>query len=183
MNRNKAPSLIGYSLSILINQFIAIVISVFVTTVIGFFSSGGFFEILRFLICFLIYFSLIYTNSWRAGSSDTNRIKLGMMPDNKLRGVNAGLVASIPGIVFAVLAFLSESGHFFFFELLEQDGAVLINRFMNFPIGALYALTGGKPALNFLFPLFVPIISGIAYICGRNGISLKQIILYKADEE
>lgn len=183
MNRNKTPSLIGYSFSVLMNQFVAIVISVFVTTVIGFFSSGESLEILRFLICSLIYFALIYTNSWRAGSSDTNRIKLGIMPDNKLRGFLAGLIASVPGIIFAFLAFLSESGVFFFFEFLEQDGAVVINRFINFPIGVLYSALEGKPALNFLFPLFVPIVSGIAYVLGRSDISLKQIILYKADKE
>ena len=183
MKKSNALSLIGYALNIVKNQFLAIVAAVLVTTIIGFFSSGGSLELLRFLICFVVYLLLLYVNSWHQGSSDTNRVKLGKIPDNKFRGFLAGLIASIPGIVFAVLAFLSESGYVLFFEFMGQDGIVVINRFINFPLGVLYPLIEGKPALNILFPLFSVIISGIAYILGRHYISIKQIIIYKPDEK
>ncbi len=182
MKKKNVSTLVKFSLGIIANQLIAIVISVFITTVIGFFSSGGF-SFLRFILSFVIYIALLYSTSWRAGSSDENRVRLGYLSDNKLRGFIAGLIAAIPGIVFAVLAFLSESGRVSFFEFIGQDGVVVINRFLNQPIGELYQFIVGKPALNLLFPLVVPVISGISYILGRRGISIKQMLLYKADEE
>lgn len=182
MKKNNAPSLVKYSLSIIANQLIAIVMSVFITTVIGFFSSGGF-SLLRFILSLAVYVALLYSTSWRAGSSDENRVRLGYLSDNKFRGFIAGLIAAIPGIIFAVLAFVSESGYVLFFEFIGQDGVVVINRFLNLPMGELYQLIEGSPALNILFPMVIPVISGVSYILGRLGISIKQILIYKADEE
>lgn len=182
MKKKNAEALVKYSLRIVANQLIAIVISVFITTVMGFFLSGGF-SFVRFILSLVIYLALLHSVSWRAGSSDENRVRIGYLSDNKFRGFIAGLIAAIPGIVFAVLAFLSESGRVSFFEFIGQDGVVVINRFLNQPIGELYQLIAGKPALNILFPLVIPVVSGVSYLLGRHGISIKQILIYKADEE
>lgn len=180
--KNNAWTFVKYALSIAANQLIAIVISVFITTVLGFFSSTGL-QFFRFLLTSLIYIALLYSTSWRKGSSDENRVKLGHLSDNKFRGFFAGIVAAIPGIVLAVLAFLSECGHVSFFEFMGHDGVVVINRFLNLPIGELYQFIEGKSALNILFPMVIPVVSGVSYVLGRYGISVKQILIYKADKE
>ncbi|MBR3848190.1 MAG: hypothetical protein IKM21_02740 [Oscillospiraceae bacterium] len=180
--KNNAWTFVKYALGIVVNQLIAIVMSVFVTTVIGFFSSDGL-PFFRFILTSVIYVALLYSTSWRKGSSDENRVKLGYLSDNKLRGFIAGLLAAIPGIVLAVFAFLSESGYVSFFEFMGHDGVVVINRFLNLPIGELYQFIEGRPALNILFPMVIPVVSGISYILGRYGISVRQILIYKADKE
>ena len=182
MKKNEIVSVLKYALSILSNQFLAIIVSFFVTNMISFFSPNGL-MLLKFLIPFVVYLVLLYTSSWGRGSSDANRMRLSMLYNNKFRGFIAGFIAALPSFVFAVLAFISESGRASFFEFLGVDGVTAINRFINIPFGNLYLFANENPAINLIFPFFIPMISGIAYILGINEISLKQILLYKADSE
>ncbi len=182
MKKNEIVSLLKFSGSILVNQFIAILISIFVTNIIAFFSPNGF-GLLRFLFSFVIYVLLIYTLAWRRGESDANKVRLSKLYDNKFRGFIAGLLAALPLLIVAFLAFLSESGRVSFFELLGVDGITVINRFINLPIGDLYVFANERPILNLVFPFIIPVVSGVAYILGLFEISLKQILIYKADKE
>ncbi len=182
MKKNEILSLLKYAGSILANQFIAILVAFFVNNMIAFFAPNGL-MLLRFLVPFIVYLVLLYTLSWSRGSSDANRIKLSMLYNNKFRGFIAGFIAALPSFVFAVLAFMSESGSASFFEFLGVDGVTAINRFINMPLGNLYVFANENPALNLVFPFFIPVLSGIAYILGINGISLRQILIYKADKE
>lgn len=182
MMKNEILSVLRYAGSILAYQFIAIIVSFFVTNMISFFAPNGL-MFLKFLISFIIYLLLLYTLSWGRGKSDANRMRLSLLYNNKGRGFIAGLVATLPSFIVALLAFMSESGSASFFEFLGIDGVTAINRFINLPLGNLYLLANEKPVMNLVFPLFIPVVSGIAYILGVYEISLKQILIYKADKE
>jgi len=182
MNKNELLSVLKLAGNLLLCQLVAVLATLFVTNLITFFSPNGL-VLLRIIISVLVYTFLLYVAAWGQAQSDYNKTKTGKLHDNKLRGFVAGLVAALPFFVLALLAFLSESGKMSSFEFLGVDGITAINRFVNLPLGILYNFANGRPMLNFLFPMYMVVISGVAYLLGIFGISLKQIFLYKADEE
>ncbi len=176
--------IIGYAFSLIIDQLIAIMVSLVATNIINFFAPSGSL-LLNFIVCISVYFIICYSDSWSRGCSDRNRIKLGVISDNKLRGFLYGLAAAIPGLVFAFFAYLAETGIASFRDVLGVDIFTTINRLWHLPLGALFRYANEFPVLNFAYPMFLPIISGFGYILGLNEIRLKQVFVYRsiADED
>lgn len=175
-------STIAYAGSLIVDQLLAVMASMLILNIFSFFSKGkaAFFQ---FLISVLIFAFIVYIDSWIRGSGDYNKIKLKIFKRNSAKGFIAGLIATIPAYIFAVFAYLAETKGIFFFDFMGTDFFTAMNRFWQLPLGNLYTYANNNPALNFLIPLFVPVVSGIGYIFGLNRISIKQIIIYKKDKE
>ncbi len=174
--------IMGYAFSLIIDQLIAILVSLVATNIINFFAPSGSL-LLNFIVCISVYFIICYSDSWSRGCSDSNRIRLGVITDNKLRGFLCGLVATIPGLVFAFFAFLAETGVASFYDVLGADIFTTINRLWHLPLGVLFRYVNEFPLLNFVYPMLLPIISGLGYILGLNEIRLKQIFIYKSTDD
>lgn len=180
--KEKSASIFSYAMCLFVDQFIALMISLLVTNIVSLFlPRGG--ELLRFLICASLYCVIIYLEGWYRGSSDRNRIALGKIPDNKLKGFLAGLIASIPSFVLALLALLAEKGLVSVLDVFGKDITSVLNRFWNLPLGLLYNYANNEPYLNLLFPFFIPVVTAVGYVFGINKFSIKQHFLYKADKE
>lgn len=175
-------STIAYSVSLIADQFILILATMLIVNIIGFISKGKM-AFLQFLISFVLFVLLVYIDSWIRGSSDCNKIKLGTFGKNSAKGVIAGLIATIPAYIFAIFAYIAESRGIVFVDFLGVDLFTALNRFWQFPLSGLYVFANDNPALNFVIPLILPVVSGIGYIFGLNRISIKQILIYKKDEE
>ncbi len=175
-------STIAYAGSLIADQFVLVLATMLIVNIIGFVSKGGM-AFLQFLISAVLFVFLIYIDSWIRGSSDCNKIKLGTFRRNAAKGFIAGLIATIPAYVFAIFAYIAESKGIVFVDFLGIDLFTALNRFWQFPLSGLYVFANENPVLNFVIPLFVPFVSGIGYFLGLNRISIKQILIYKKDEE
>ncbi len=168
--------------TLIVGQFLALLCSLLILTIIGFFSKNGS-GAFQSLLCLAVFVVIIYFDSWHKGSEDINKIKLGFIKKNIFKGMLAGLIAIIPSFLLALFAFFSESKNVIFFDFLGIDLFSAINRFWQLPLSFLFNLVNNKPVLNLLIPFFVPVISGVGYLFGLNRISIKQIMLYKGDEK
>lgn len=174
--------IMGYAFSLIIDQLIAILVSLVATNIINFFAPSGSL-LLNFIVCISVYFIISYSDSWSRGCSDRNRIRLGVIADNKMRGFLCGLIAAIPGLILAFFAFLAETGTASFRDVLGADIFTTLNRLWHLPLGVLFRYVNEFPLLNFVYPMFLPIISGIGYILGLNEIRLKQIFVYRSIDD
>ncbi len=182
MNTQK-NGIIRYAMSLLSDHFLAIMAAVLIRNFFMFFSEEGF-PLLTQIICFVILYLVFYVDSWKRGCSDGSRIRLGRMKKNYFRGFLAGLIAAVPGLLLATGAFLAETGTMTFLEVFDEcDVFTALNRVWNMPLASFLKYANEMPALNFVFPLFMPIVSGIGYVFGMHEIALKQFFLYKNSDD
>ena len=179
--KNKSPGLFAFAWSLIIDHLFAVLITILITTVINFFTSKA--SVLIFVLSMAVYFSICYVDSWQRGNSDTNRIRLGIMKKNNLRGACAGLLAAIPSFVLAIGAMLAELHFLSFYNFLGVDIFTALNRFWQLPLSYLYTVANSYPWINLLIPLFLPLAAEFGYIFGRHNISLKGYFLYKDVEK
>lgn len=175
----KTNGTLKYAGSLLSDHLLALLAAVLMKNFFLFFSETGF-PLLTQLLCLVITFLVFYVDSWKRGCSDGSRIRLGRMPNNYFRGFIVGLIAAIPGFILALGAFVAETGMMSFSEVFDNvDIFTTLNRFWNLPFAGFMEDVNKMPILNFAFPLFMVVVSGIGYILGRFEITLKQFFVYK----
>ncbi len=180
--KNKKLLFWQYCIALLIDQFLAVLATIIITSFAAFiFPNGNGF--ISLVISFVIYVLIIYSDSWHKGVEDINRIKLGFIKKNTFKGVLAGIFAIIPTIAFAFPAFFAETQNIVKFDFLGIDAFTAINRLWNLPLALFFSFADNKPIFNFVIPFIMPIISGIGYLFGLNRISIKQYFIYKSDEK
>lgn len=182
--KSKGSGIIGYAGGLIIDHILALLGSLLVSNIINFFSKSGA-SALNLIICASIYFTICYVDAWSRGCNDSNRMRLGVIPKNKLRGFGAGFIAAIPGFCLSLLAFIAEIDLVKFYDVFSVDVFTTLNRLWHLPLGNMYVFANDFPVLNFAFPLFLPIVSGLGYIMGVHEITLKYIFVYrnKNDED
>ncbi len=180
--KNNSFTMGNFAISLIVDQFLAVMASFLLMAIIGVFSSGGMPE-LHILLSILIYALICYVDSWNRGFSDANRMRLGTLPNNKFRGALVGLIAAIPAFLLALFAYLAEIGAVSVYDFLESDIMIIINRFWQFPFSSAFAKVNEMPVLNFAFPFFLPIVSGFGYLLGANEKTLRQIFVYAKDDK
>ncbi len=179
---NNSFSLYSFAGSLIVDQFLAVMASFLLTALIGLLAPGGI-PSLNILLSLFAYALICYVDSWNRGFSDANRIRLGILPNNKFRGALAGLVAAIPALVLALLAYLTETEVISIFKVFESDIMLFINRFWQLPFSAVFSKVNEMPALNFAFPFFLPIVSGFGYFLGVSEFTLRQIFVYTKNDQ
>ncbi len=169
-----------YVFSLFIDHLFAFMGAVVITNITGFFSRKDLF-VLNLILCVSLYGLILYSDSWRRGCSDRNRVACGIAKRPALYGFLVGLVASIPAYCIGFAAFLAESGVITFYEVFENvDIVTTVNRLIQLPLSSLFAFVD-YPIVNLFVPLFLPVVSGAAYILGSHEIYLKNYILYKKE--
>ena len=169
-----------YVFSLFIDHLFAFMAAMIITNITGFFARKDL-SVLNLILCMFVYGMIIYSDAWRRGCNDRNRIVCGLSKRPVLYGFFVGLVASVPAFCLGIAAFLAESGVVCFYEVFENiDIMTTVNRFWQLPLSSFFALVD-YPVVNLFVPFFLPIVSGIAYVLGSYEVYLKNYILYKKE--
>ncbi len=135
--------------------------------------------------------SFVYPTLWEKGNKELNLVRIGKKPEDKLRGLKMGVVASVPPILmFLVLAV----GKFSFFKQISSTVYYLVN-FVFFPVYKLVfeGASGDVIAANvkngdlafwqfgviFLTLCILPITAHLGYYFGYKDVSFGEKFLYK----
>ena len=170
-----------YVFSLFIDHLFAFMGAMIITNITGFFARKDL-SLLNLILCVSLYGLILYSDSWRRGCSDRNRVACGIAKRPVLYGFFVGLVASVPAFCLGIAAFLAESGMISFYEVFENvDIVTTVNRLIQLPLSSLFAFAD-YPVVNLLVPFFLPIVSGAAYVLGSYEIYLKNYILYKKED-
>ena len=170
-----------YVFSLFIDHLFAFMGAMIITNITGFFARKDL-SFLNVVLCMSLYGIILYSDSWRRGCSDRNRVACGMKKRSLLYGFFVGIIATIPAFFIGVAAFLAEIGIIKVYEVFENiDIITTINRLWQLPLSSLFAVAD-YPIVNLFVPLFLPIVSGVAYILGSYEIYLKNYILYKKED-
>lgn len=167
---------------LLIGQVIAVIISLMVTSVLGaFFENRADWLIMIISIGFFLFFA--YHEGWIAGSSDANLIKFDRIKRSPWKGALAGALASVPGFLIALAAFLAAVVPFHTVTFLGQELLEYIYRFWYMPFSFLFPAIPQIPALRFLPVIFMPIACCVGYWLGLKQISLREKVVYEKDRD
>ncbi len=170
-----------YVFSLFIDHLFAFMGAMVITNITGFFARKDL-SVLNLILCMSLYGVILYSDSWRRGCNDRNRVACGIKKRPLLYGFLVGIIANIPAFCLGIMAFLTECGIIRIYEVFENiDIATTINRLWQLPLSSLFAFVD-YPVVNLFVPLFLPVVSGAAYILGSHEIYLKNYILYKKED-
>ena len=141
-------------------------------------SVGG--RLLCQLLCFSAAFSIFIQKAWKAGESDQNRVANGTSKEDMLKGCKAGFLAISPFIILAVLLLLSRLGaisyNFLYIYRLTNPIFMPISYSLLPPSQFLNEIPIINVAVCLILPLLFPLLSGLSYICGYRGITLRSLV-------
>ncbi len=177
-NNAKKGDILAFSWSLLVDQFLAIIASFLLTNVIGYFLEGGM-SVALSIISIIVSALIFYIDSWSKGDADYKSVSIGVIRKNSFKGLIAGFICSIPLFAVAALAFANEAFGFSSADIIGVDLFVMLNRFIELPLGYFFPLVNKFPLLNFALPLFVPLVSWIGYLLGINQVTLRQLFVYE----
>lgn len=130
------------------------------------------------VFCTAILMIVIYPQFWQLGTADSNLVHFKHKKEDKLKGLKAGLIATVPGtVLLTVLLFIPGAG-------------LALYKFLNSGVYAFIGLIVGKAAtfgdlavwqiiLLFLLKGAVPLIAYVSYLLGYKNISLSEKFIYK----
>lgn len=138
-------------------------------------------DVLCQIITLILLIVFPYTTLWSKGDRDKNNVNFGHMPEDKLRGLKVGLMASIPSLLAYIGLIVSK------FAAVEWYW--VIYKYVNmafFPMLTVFgggaALTSelsiGALALTFLPMLVVPLVCYGGYMLGYKQISVSEKFIY-----
>lgn len=168
-----------YARSIFGSHVAAVIMAMILVVSILPISENMIFQVCCGVFILLIYWALVSGAAWKLGNDDLNRVHFGRMEKNLWRGVQAGLMASIPMFVLDLLLIL-----FTVFDcgVLSQWGLV-VYRVLNMHYLVFLNLVTGTDATLLDLPLWkalvVSLMSLITVVCTTGGYLLgyKDIVL------
>lgn len=134
------------------------------------------------IICMVIFVAMSYVEGWRRGERDRNLVLYKHMEYNRYRGLIAGALSQIPGIVCAVIAIFPEVGtsaerlaRYFYmnfnylFTSLDAAGSTIS--------GFIYYICYFIPAV------LAPIIVGLSYNLGYKQIRILDRLVWRTPKD
>ena len=131
------------------------------------------------LVCLVLYVAMAYVEGWRRGERDRNLVLFKHMDYNRFRGLIAGAISQIPGVVCAI------------FALFPGDNAAAAERLGRyFYLNCNYMFTSldaaGSSVSGFVYhicyfipALLAPIIVGIAYHLGYKQLRVLDKLMWR----
>jgi len=124
-----------------------------------------------------------YHDSWKIGVSDGNTLKREGKDASKLRGIIAGLLATIPSFAVAIIAcFCSVSG-LSIGLVMDQSVAEVLYRVWFFPFSSLFPYLEQFPWIYFLPLAVLPVSAGVGYYFGRSKLLLRDYLYYRRGKD
>lgn len=145
-----------------------------------------------YIIMLIVFTVLTYLELWKYGSGDRNLAAFGRMKRDYLRGLKLGLAAAIP--------FFAYNLYFAIFTYTQTVNSVvplgvlrLLNAHMMLVINTIFSLETDYTVVPLVsnltqalivvaIPLFISVVSGIAYFFGFRDFSIISKTLYKKDK-
>lgn len=127
-------------------------------------------------LCLVLYIFCCYVDIWRKALRDFNLVKYEYITYNKYRGLLAGLVADIPGLIVIILILVTQAaGAASYVDVFKVAYFALYSPFV------MLVSTFSGNILYFL-PLIIPPVAGaLAYHCGYHNIGLVAKFMYNTD--
>ena len=131
-------------------------------------------------IIVIILFAFIYSQLWKKGNKDFQKVKLGRLTEDKLRGLKIGLIASVPQLVSFLCLFIPKFKTAFYkianYHFFITNDAIIGD----------VKLAGDLQIYKYLLLLLpllvVPVLSTLSYIIGYKDINISEKIIYKKNE-
>lgn len=141
------------------------------------------FYVVSEIFCLSILAVFLYPSMWDLGAKDSNAVKFKHKAEDCRKGIKIGLLAVIPSYLLLILLCVMKAG-------VYPDFSVSLYQLTHSAFyGMIGALLGGtfilkdlawwRIAVLFVFPLFVPAISGIGYYLGYKDFSIREKLVYK----
>jgi len=164
------------ALSVFLAEISATFLSFIIVFLVGGFTNNAAVNFLMQAFLLVMYFGFIYSNPNMDGDRERNLIRVGQLEENKLKGLNAGLIAMLPKLltsILLVLVKLGVTGNFpqIIYRMINSQFVILINHIMpSTDTGNMSIPTWGQIAVVTALQLLIPLISGMAYFFGYRGI-------------
>ena len=168
-----------YARSILGSHVAAVIIALIIVVSILPISENMIFQVCCGIFVLFIYWALVSGSAWKLGNDDLNRVHFGRMEKNLWRGVQAGLLASIPLFVLDLALIILTA---FDCGAFSQWGLV-VYRVLNMHYLVFLNLVTGTDATLLDLPvwkaLVVSLMSLVTVVCAASGYLLgyKDIVL------
>ena len=134
------------------------------------------------VICMALYVSMAYVEGWRRGERDRNLVLYKHMEYNRFRGLIAGALSQIPGLVCAVVAFFPEKGASA--ERLARYFYMNFNYMFTSLDAAGSAVSGFVYHICYFIPaILAPIIVGISYHLGYKQIRVLDRLMWRTPKD
>ena len=131
---------------------------------------------------FLIFASMQYSSFWAMGDTDNNKVAYNHMTEDKLKGLKAGLLASIPYLLLYIALLLGKLGVIpniimYIYRFANASFMpILLKLLPNFPV---VGLSPFRFLGVFALLLVLPLVCEFGYILGYKRISITEKIIYK----
>lgn len=137
----------------------------------------------------LLFANILYSCAWQYGNKDLNAVKFNRMPEDKLRGLKIGLIASIPAFAsFVLLVAEKLFGFWSGYTALYRLGHLGFYPAVIWSLGTDLSVTvagigWGGVLLAGLPILVLPLVAFIGYRIGYADILLAEKLVYKSQNK
>ncbi len=125
----------------------------------------------------------VYNDMWTLGFKDNNSVRIGLKEENKFKGLQIGLLTSVPAIIFLTVLAIGKT-------TFAKNVSIAVYAFLNpYLYEAIIMLTNGggyvselqvwQIAVFYALLLIIPLIACVAYILGYKSILVSEKIIYK----
>ena len=175
-----------YAVGVFGSHVAAVIIAMIIVVSILPISENIVFQVCCGLFTLLLYWALVNGSAWKLGNDDLNRVNFGRMEKNLWRGVQVGLLASIPMFVLDLALIVL---NLFDCGAASQWGLV-VYRVLNMHYIVFLNLVAGTDATLLDLPVWKTLIiclmslvttacTTVGYLLGYKDIVLMDKLMYK----
>lgn len=146
-------------------------------------TGNALFRVVSAIFCTILLVCFIYPKFWAMGTKDSNLVHFKHKEEDKFKGLKAGLIAIIPGLILLILM-----------AFVLPNAQTALYKFLNCSVFTFAELIIGKAQtfndiniLQFiglaLLKLLIPLTAYAAYLLGYKNISLSEKFIYKKTKE
>lgn len=134
---------------------------------------------------FLIFMMgvFVYNELWNLGFKDTNAVRIGQKKENKFKGLQIGILSTVPSIILLTVLVIGKS-------TFAKSVSIAFYAFLNpYLYEAIITVTNGGGYISSLelwqivvfyaLLLIIPLIAYIAYVLGYKSILVSEKLIYK----
>ncbi len=126
------------------------------------------------VLSIILFCIMLYCETWRVASSDRNMMNLGHIKVDTTRGLKAGLIGQIPGLILAILAIIYQYSGFPHYIVLS------LYKLYYAPFVDILWFLEQISYFFYLLPLVVaPLVCHMGYILGYRRFSILEKLIYK----
>jgi hypothetical protein len=179
------PPVWRVALDVLKMALLGVVCASFIVVLLMSIFSSVFADVVIQTVCLLLFFSFVYAAAWRAGDHDVTNLERKQETLDNLKGLKAGLLASIPFALTSVTLILPKLGLTpdisFVYKLLNCYVYTLNNLILSpQEIASINWIAIAGATVLQIFLVTFP--AALGYFLGSHRISLMEQLVYKKNQ-